>query len=66
MVPVGAVLQRAEGVTGVQHALNSSNENEFPVVDTHGESNKSHFHLDSCKFDTAQYRAEQSIGQKRQ
>ncbi|XP_026777204.3 chloride channel K [Pangasianodon hypophthalmus] len=34
-VPVGAVLQRAEGVTGVQHILNSSKENEFPVVDTH-------------------------------
>ncbi|XP_017342349.1 chloride channel K isoform X2 [Ictalurus punctatus] len=35
VVPVGAVLQRAEGVTGVQHILNSSKENEFPVVDTH-------------------------------
>ncbi|TSR39557.1 Chloride channel protein ClC-Kb [Bagarius yarrelli] len=35
VVPVGAVLQRAEGVTGVQHVLNSSKENEFPVVDTH-------------------------------
>ncbi|KAI5095683.1 chloride channel protein ClC-Ka, partial [Silurus meridionalis] len=35
VVPVGAMLQRAEGVTGVQHVINSSKENEFPVVDTH-------------------------------
>ncbi|KAI5612262.1 chloride channel protein ClC-Ka, partial [Silurus asotus] len=35
VVPVGAMLQKAEGVTGVQHVMNSSKENEFPVVDTH-------------------------------
>lgn len=50
-MPVGAVLQRAEGVTEVQHVLSSSKENEFPIVDTHGESNKSHFYQDLCKFD---------------
>ncbi|XP_062872094.1 chloride channel K [Trichomycterus rosablanca] len=34
VVPAGAVLQRGEGVTGVQHVLDSSKETEFPVVDS--------------------------------
>uniref|UniRef100_A0AAR2LD86 Chloride channel protein n=1 Tax=Pygocentrus nattereri TaxID=42514 RepID=A0AAR2LD86_PYGNA len=45
VVPAGTVLQRSEKVTGVQNVLNNSTEFEFPVVDTHGESDQFLLHV---------------------
>lgn len=53
MVPAGAVLQRGDGLTEVQHVLDSSKENEFPVVDTNGTSDKSIIHQHYHKFEMA-------------
>lgn len=38
-VPVGAVLNRTDTLTSVQHILNDSTDTEVPVVDSHGEPN---------------------------
>lgn len=40
VIPAGVVLERTETLTSLQRILNDSTDNEFPVVDSHGEFNK--------------------------
>lgn len=40
VIPAGVVLERTETLASLKHILNDSADNEFPVVDSHGESNE--------------------------